>query len=58
MCQFKLFAVITVGPHQVFHDLQQYPGGVFGQRALGNVDHFVAQRAQRVNAVIFPAYLE
>ena len=40
--QLQLFAVITVGPHQVLHDLQQHPGRVFGQGALGGVDHFMS----------------
>ena len=56
--QFELPAGVAVGPDQLLHGLQQHPGGVFGHGPFGRVDHFAAQRAQRVDAVVHPADFE
>ncbi len=56
--QLQLAPGVAIGPHQVFHDLQEHPGGVFGHRTLGGIDHLQPQRSQSIQPVVHPADFE
>ncbi len=53
--QLQLAPGVAVGPDQTFHDLQEHPGRILGHGAFGRIDHFQAQGAQGVQAVLHPA---